>query len=200
MFQTLSKNWLSHKLASARTFIIHLFHVLLICNNVFVLSPTHENVNEIKWMQEVASQKEFTSHYSFNRTWCPSNRLPSSVACSGCADWVQLSSQSEIEVSCLYLLTVTCNSPHYWWSIIVPSFVQWKGIRSSPASCNCSFLSGFNNRKPSPSEGEVHSFHSAHQQGRTAQDGRLLIDMIDLLMACNRAIKPCIWPHNSALN
>lgn len=151
----------------------------------FVLSPTHENLNKIKRMQEVSSQKEFISHYSFNRTWCPSNRLPSSAACSGCADWVQLPSEREreMEVSYLYLLIVSCSSPRYQWSIIVLWGVQWKSTRGSPVSCNCSFLSGFNNQ-PSPPAGEVYSFHSTHQQGSTAQDGRLLIDMIDLLTAC----------------
>lgn len=53
-------------------------------------------------MQEVASQKEFVSHYVFSRTLCPSNSLPSSASYSGRADWVQ-PSVSVMGGNCLHL-------------------------------------------------------------------------------------------------
>lgn len=70
---------------------------------VFSTRKKKKKVNKVKWMQEVAGQREFIWHCSFNRSRCPSNSLPSSAAYSGCADWMQQLQQSEMEVSSRYL-------------------------------------------------------------------------------------------------
>lgn len=97
-----------HDWASARDLVIHLFSVKYAAKVFFLCCLQHtqkkkKKVNKVKWMQEVAGQREFIWHCSFNRSRCPSNSLPSSAAYSGCADWMQQLQQSEMEVSSRYL-------------------------------------------------------------------------------------------------
>lgn len=99
-----------NKWASVTKFVIHLYHVLLTCNNVFLWCHQHtrSTVNKIKWIQEKACQKDFFSHDSFNGSWRPSNRLPASAAHGSCEEWIQWGG-SELYLSHMILHIIMIN-------------------------------------------------------------------------------------------
>lgn len=58
-------------------------------------------------MQKVASLNECISHYSFNRTWCPSNSLSSPAVYSGCTEITRMNIEGR-EMPTLYIREGMC--------------------------------------------------------------------------------------------
>lgn len=163
----------------------------------------------MKLLQEVAPQKEFISHHSFNGTWCPSNRLPSSAVHTGCEDRTQLF-LTEWDGITSYLtqqhtsLVINKSTPCMCFSLILLwAFARAvKGARvvqRSPVSCNRLHLP---ERKEKKKDKVISQWLSQQKDiilsGRgvqfplnpstgplwTVQGGRLLIDGIGLLVVC----------------
>lgn len=142
-----------------------------------VVTNTKVEVTQIKWIQEIACQKDFFSHDSFNGSWRPSNGLPASAAHSGCAEWIQRFRRtdwggSELYISHTILHMINKSMPHVLLCNFLCAFADMEkglvGCTAHLSAANWLFpeckpqshlLNGLNNRRPSFSAGEVHSFH-----------------------------------------